>query len=114
MVVGSSHLMNSDATQVLVIDDDAETCANVRDILQLDGYDVATAGTVAEVLRRDDLRTFQVVLLDFRLPDGTAETLLPKLRALAPDAAVIVATGTVGLEGALLAIRCGAVDFVLK
>src|SRR5437016_1596729 len=38
--------------RVLVIDDDADTRANLCDILELDGYQVETAGSAAEALRR--------------------------------------------------------------
>ena len=39
---------------VLVVDDDADTRSNLCDILELDHYHVETAGTVAEVLKRND------------------------------------------------------------
>ena len=38
--------------RVLVVDDDADTRANLRDILEMDDYAVAEAGTAAEVLRQ--------------------------------------------------------------
>lgn len=40
--------------RVLVVDDDADTRSNLRDILELDNFQVETAGTAAEVLRRAD------------------------------------------------------------
>ena len=42
---------------ILVIEDDADTRANLRDILELDDHRVATAGTAAEALARDDWAT---------------------------------------------------------
>src|SRR5262249_37173125 len=45
---------------------------------------------------------------------GSAETLLPRLRQLAPKAAVIVSTGVGGLSGAILALRQGAADYIVK
>ena len=100
--------------RVLVIEDDADTCANLRDILELDGYQVEAAGTIAEALRRETWSEFTAIILDRKLPDGTAEELLPRLRQLAPDAAVIVATGYGDLDGAIAAIRNGAADYILK
>ena len=39
---------------ILVIEDDADTRANLRDILELDDHRVVTAGTAAEALDRDN------------------------------------------------------------
>lgn len=102
------------AAQILVIDDDADTRANLCDILELDQYRVEMAGTIAAVLKRTDWAQFQAIILDRKLPDGTAEELLPRLRQLAPQAAVIIVTGYADLEGAIAAIRQGAADYIVK
>jgi two-component system, LuxR family, sensor kinase FixL len=99
---------------VLVIDDDADTRANLRDILELDAYHVETAGTVAETLDRDNWAVLSAIMLDRKLPDGSAEQLLPRLRQLAPGAAIMIVTGYADLEGAITAIRQGAADYITK
>jgi two-component system, LuxR family, sensor kinase FixL len=100
--------------RVLVIDDDADTRSNLGDILELDGYEVETAGTVAEALDRDSWPHLGAIILDRKLPDGSAENLLPRLRQLAPQAAVLVVTGYADVQGAVAAIRQGAADYLLK
>ncbi|QDU23864.1 ATP-binding protein [Urbifossiella limnaea] len=99
---------------VLVVDDDPDTRANLRDILDLDRYPVVEAASVADALARDDWSRYGAVVLDRQLPDGTAEDLLPHLRRLAPDAAVVIVTGFDDLHGAVAAFRLGAADYVLK
>jgi PAS domain S-box-containing protein len=99
---------------VLVIDDDTDTQANLRDILELDGYCVETAGTAAQALGRDDWSSIAAVLLDRKLPDSSAEELLPRLKQLAPGAAILIVTGYADLEGAITAIRQGAADYITK
>jgi PAS domain S-box-containing protein len=99
---------------VLVVDDDPDTRANLCDILELDGYRVATAGTVAETLGRSDWSAYLAIILDRKLPDGTAEELLPRLRRLAPEAAILIVTGYADLQGAVAALRLGAADYILK
>jgi PAS domain S-box-containing protein len=99
---------------VLVIDDDADTRANLRDILGLDHYRVETAGTAEEALNRDNWPSISAVLLDRKLPDGSAEELLPRLKQLAPHAAILIVTGYADLEGAIAAIRQGAADYITK
>lgn len=100
--------------RILVIEDDADTRANLCDVLELDGHDVAPAATAAEARNRNDWGAYAAILLDWKLPDVSGETLLPELRRLAPDAAVIVSTGVGGLEEAVQAIRNGAADYITK
>jgi two-component system sensor kinase FixL len=99
---------------LLVIEDDPDTGANLRDILELDDYRVELAGSLAEALeggRRDDLLA---VLVDRRLPDGTVDDRLAEIRKLAPEAAIVIVTGYADLAGAIAALRQGADDYLLK
>ncbi len=100
--------------QVLVIEDDPDTRANLQDILELDQYQVETAGTVAQALCLQHWDRLAAIILDRRLPDGTAEELLPQLRERAPRAAIMIVTGYADVQGAIAALRSGAVDYVLK
>jgi two-component system sensor kinase FixL len=99
---------------VLVVDDDPDTRSNLCDILELDRYSVETAGTAAEALKRNDWDRIGAVLLDRRLPDVNAEELLPRLRQLAPEAAILIVTGYADLQGAIAALQQGAADYILK
>ncbi len=99
---------------VLVIEDDTDTRDNLRDILELDAHRVSTAGCARDVLGRTDLAGLDVVILDRRLPDASADDLLPILRELAPRADVIVVTGYGDVDGAIVALRRGAADYLLK
>jgi PAS domain S-box-containing protein len=99
---------------ILVVEDDADARDNLRDILELDDYRVATAGSAAEAMARADWAQFTAIILDRRLPDATADQLMPRLKAAAPGAAVIVITGYADLQGAIAALREGATDYLLK
>lgn len=100
--------------QVLVIDDDADTRSNLCDILALDDYGVETAATAQETLDRTDWARIGAILLDRKLPDGSAEELLPQLKCLAPHATILIVTGYADLQGAIEALRLGASDYILK
>jgi PAS domain S-box-containing protein len=109
--------MNTDnhrSPRVLVVDDDPDTQSNLRDILELDDYEVATAGSAAEALAVTDWEGTGAIILDRLLPDGTAEELLPRLKELAPRADVLIVTGHSDLQGAIAALRQGAADYILK
>ena len=68
------------AGRILVIEDDPDARANLRDILEFDHHAVETAGSMGEALARSSLAEFAVIILDRRLPDGDALGFLPVLR----------------------------------
>ncbi len=100
--------------RILVIDDDSDTCINLRDILELDDWEVEVAGTLREALTRTNWDSYTAIILDRRLPDSFAEQALPLLRELAPQASIVVVTGSADVEGAVSALRLGANDYILK
>ncbi|NQV23489.1 MAG: response regulator [Rhodopirellula sp.] len=100
--------------RILAIEDDLDIQANLRDILELDGYEVDVAARISEVLKRRNWSDYTAILLDRQLPDGSAEELLPKLVELAPMAAVVIVTGHSDFEGAITALRYGVSDYILK
>jgi PAS domain S-box-containing protein len=100
--------------KVLIVDDDPDTRANLCDILALDAHEVETAGTVAEVLARRDWSEVAAVILDRKLPDGTAEQLLPRLRQRAPETDVLIVTAYSDLQGVIAALQQGAADYIVK
>jgi DNA-binding NtrC family response regulator len=106
--------MNGQSSHViLVIEDNADTRSNLADILDLDGYKTRNVGTFAEALAVDDWNLLAMIL-DRRLPDGTADEYLPRLRGLAPDVPIVIVTGYSDLEGAIAALRQGAADYIIK
>jgi PAS domain S-box-containing protein len=105
---------NHEPLHVLIIEDDADTRANLTDILELDQHRVETAGSHAEALARDNWSEISMVLLDRELPDGHAQQLLPQLKRHAPGAEILIVTGYRDLEGALACLREGAADYILK
>ncbi len=100
--------------QILAIEDDADAFANLRDILALDGHRVQGAPDARAALARVDLGEFDLILLDWLLPDLRGEAVLPVLRERAPEAAVVVVTGHSDLNAAIAALRQGAADYLLK
>lgn len=99
---------------ILIIDDDQDTLAGVREILEEDGHDVENAVTLGEAFKRGDLTAFSVVLVERCLCEGDEKQYLLGLRQRAPDAAVIIITGYADLEGTSETIRLGAVDYFVR
>jgi PAS domain S-box-containing protein len=107
-------MADAPSIRILVIEDDADTRTNLCDILELDGHQVDTAASIAEAFRRTNWAEYSAVILDRRLPDGSADEILPRLKELAPEAAILIVTGFGDLAGAIGALRLGAADYILK
>jgi signal transduction histidine kinase len=100
--------------KVLVVEDDPDAQANLRDVLELAGYRVEVTASGSEALARLSGPDFFAILLDRRLPDGTADTLLPLFLQKAPQVPIIILTGYADLDGVLTAIRFGVADYLPK
>jgi signal transduction histidine kinase len=101
------------ARTILCVDDNRALAENLREILEDAGYAVRTAASCAEALEQAR-PGFDVALVDVRLPDGDGTTLAGSLRAIVPDAQVIMLTGFATVESAVAAVRAGAWAYLLK
>ena len=88
--------MDSPSNTVLVVDDDAAIRFLCRVNLELDGWSVCEAATVAEARRALSETDIAVVLLDVHLGAENSLDLLAELRADHPGLPVAMLTGSVG------------------
>ncbi|SFH56987.1 hybrid sensor histidine kinase/response regulator [Planctomicrobium piriforme] len=100
--------------RILIVEDDFDTCDNLRDILELDQHVVDFANTAQQALQSEALTHATIILLDWKLPDATAMQVLPRLTEKAPEADVIIITGHGDFDHAVSALRQGAADYLLK
>ena len=105
--------------RILVIEDDEDTRANLRDLLELDDFRVQDAASFAEGLQcissaKENGYEFDVFIVDRKLPDGTVEDWLPRLKQAASQAAFIIITAYTDIEGVIAALHEGADDYLLK
>lgn len=115
----SNRPLRPESLHVLVIDDDEDTRANLRDLLELDNYRVQTAASFAEGMEciragGESGNEFDVLIVDRKLPDGTVEDWLPRLKQAAARAAFIIITAYADIEGVIAALQQGADDYLLK
>jgi DNA-binding response OmpR family regulator len=75
--------------RILHVDDHQDTRLMMAALLDDFGYAVMTAGSVAEGLEMAQAMSFDLYLLDVRLPDGTGVELCQKLRGLYPHVPVL-------------------------
>lgn len=100
--------------KILVADDDSTLREELACLLRDDGHEVATAADGGEALRTVHRQTFDVALLDLRMPKATGLEVLHRLRVVRPETAVVMITGQGTIDTAVEAMKGGAIDFVEK
>ncbi len=100
--------------RVLIIDDDEMICAILTERLGSLGHQTVSALTLANGCRQAAADSFDVIYLDVRLPDGSGLDKLPFLQKVASAPEVIIMTGLGDPDGAELAIKNGAWDYIEK
>jgi DNA-binding NtrC family response regulator len=99
--------------RVLVVDDLADQANTTATLLMLHGFEVRTAGTVAEA-RSSAPFAPHVVVADLGLPDGDGADLVAWAGSLPAPAAVVVVTGHTVPARLLKAQAAGAATILLK
>jgi len=104
----------AERASVLIVDDEDSVRQLLLDFLQPLGYDVQTAPDAVTGLRRLGQATVDLVLLDLEMPGLSGIAALPSVRALAPEAAIVIISGSADTSLAALARAHGAFDYVTK
>ena len=100
---------------VLVVDDEPLIRWSVCEVLGESGHEVAEASDGASALRQlSDGKSFDVIVLDYRLPDSNDLRLLETIRRLTPKSAVIMMTAFGTPEMVAGALALGASHVVPK
>ncbi|MCH7808160.1 MAG: sigma-54-dependent Fis family transcriptional regulator [Planctomycetes bacterium] len=100
--------------RVLIIEDEKLIRWSLRQKFEARGYYVAEAETGAAGLEALHGSPFDLILLDYKLPDMTGLDVLRKVRAVDNDVVVIMMTAFSSIEHAVDAMKLGAYDYVSK
>jgi PAS domain S-box-containing protein len=101
--------------RVLIIDDDFAQAEMVGEFLRIAGYrDIDHATDLQTTWQRLGERPYDIILLDYRLPDGTGLELLDQLAQRGHQIPVVMVTGQGNERVAVQAIQHGAADYLLK
>jgi two-component system NtrC family response regulator len=99
---------------ILIIDDDDLMCQTLSHVAKRRGHEVTCVHTIGAGLETAVRQQFDVVFLDVRMPDGNGLDALPRLKAAPSEPEIVIMTGFGDAQGAELAIRSGAWDYIEK
>ncbi len=99
---------------ILLVDDDKTIVEIFNYGLTAEGYEVHTAGSVAEALRVAHTIKVDILLSDIQLPDQDGITLNSLIKENYPDVISILMTGYPGISSAIKGLRQNIHDYLIK
>ncbi|MBS1238561.1 MAG: response regulator containing CheY-like receiver, AAA-type ATPase, and DNA-binding domain, partial [Deltaproteobacteria bacterium] len=103
-----------DRASILIVEDEASQRVLLSGLLRKEGYTVGEAGTGVDALEIFKKDVFELVLLDYKLPDTDGLTLLKKFKEINPEVEVIMVTAFGSIDNAVGALKAGASEYLTK
>jgi DNA-binding NtrC family response regulator len=99
---------------VLVVDDDLALCRIIQRMLCDAQYKVQTSQSVADALKAIDQKSFDVYVMDYKLPDGSGLDVAERIRAKGNETPIILISGYDGSAVRARAEKLRIFDFLKK
>jgi YesN/AraC family two-component response regulator len=100
--------------KILVVDDEITVCKSIRQAIVSEDYEVDTALSGEEALKKDKDKTYDLVITDLMMPGISGLDLLQKLKGARPGMNVIMVTGYPTIKTAVQSVKLGAFDYLPK
>ncbi|MFH1665054.1 MAG: response regulator [Candidatus Omnitrophota bacterium] len=107
-------MINKENVLILVVDDDIELCNMLVDFVKSKGYNAEKATGAKEAIKIIKDKRVYLVLLDIKMPRVDGMEVLHIVKEKQPLAEVIMMTGYATIEDAIISMRNGAYDFIIK
>jgi len=112
--LAAKTLCGAASQSALIVDDEDIARANMRHVLQKDGYLCDDAANGLEALEKLGKREFDVVITDLKMDKMDGLELLSRIRRTSPDTEVIMVTGFATVNTAVEALKKGAAHYLGK
>jgi DNA-binding NtrC family response regulator len=100
--------------RILVLDDEPLIQKVLDELFKRKKFSVTIASSIAQAEAVLAKETFDLVMLDVRLPDGDGQQFLERVSALPDRPLVVMMTGHGTIESAVSCMRAGAFDYLIK
>ncbi len=100
--------------RVLIVDDEEVIASTLKEFLQGEGFEVATARDLASALAQVEALEPEIVLCDVQLPGADGITVLNRVLQVRPETLFIMITAYATVENAVAAFQRGAHDYLMK
>jgi len=100
--------------KVLIVDDVPDTREIIQKLLSYEGYEVITASTGEEGVKKAEKEKPEVILMDINLPGIDGTEALKRVKELNPIQCVIMLTAYATLDNTIQALKEGASNFIKK
>jgi DNA-binding response OmpR family regulator len=100
--------------EILVVEDEPQVAKQLKETLQQETYKTTTVSSVAEAKHVMSERNFDLVLLDWNLPDGDGIALMHTWRQQKIAVPVLVLSANVTVDDRVHALNVGADDYLCK
>ena len=104
----------SDKNRILIVDDDKTVRQSYLRSLESISNNIEAASDGEEALQTMEQKSFDVVLLDMRMPGQDGLSVLRTIKQKWPESEVVIITGYPTVASAKEAVRLGAYDYVAK
>jgi DNA-binding NtrC family response regulator len=100
--------------RILIVDDDEQVLDAFKQTLNLEGYVVDTVETGKDAIQKSNTNTYNLALIDIRLPDMQGTQLLTELHETTPKMRKIIVTGYPSQNNAIEAVNKNADAYLVK
>src|ERR1700733_5181293 len=100
--------------RVLIVDDEDVIASTLKEFLQGEGFEVATARDLPTALAQVEALEPEIVLCDVQLPGADGITVLNRVLQVRPETLFIMITAYATVENAVAAFQRGAHDYLMK
>lgn len=99
---------------ILIIDDEDQLRKLLGRILSLEGFEITEAADIKTAGQLLKMHTYEVILCDVKLPDGSGLHFIKEIKEKNPLAEVILLTAYGNIADGVTAIKQGAFDYITK
>lgn len=104
----------TEPVRILVVDDEESIRKSLAAVLEEKGYAVDTAENGKEAIEKSETKSYNLALVDIRLPDMDGVRLLASMKETVPKMVKIILTGYPSVENAVEAVNKGADGYIVK